>query len=234
MQFYGALNDFLPTRHRNQYLTVIFNGDQSYKHLIESLGAPHPEIAFILVNDQRTDLNQIARPDCVVKVFPYDPGDPQIRPINLRFVLDGHLGKLTSYLRILGLDVCYTFDAADETLAAISATESRILLTRDRGLLKRNQVKYGYCIRDQNPRQQLQEVIQRYDLLQEVHPFTRCPHCNGLLQPVEKNAVLERLPANTIRYFDLFWQCIDCQKIYWQGSHYQCLQTWLKGLLANR
>lgn len=233
IQFLGALNDFLPPRCRDRWFSISFNDGQTFKHLIESLGAPHPEIAGILVDDCRAELNQIAWPDSRVQVFPYPAGDPRIRPAVIHFVLDGHLGKLTSYLRILGFDVRYHFDAKDETLAALSASENRILLTRDRGLLKRNQVAFGYCIRDQNPRRQLLEVIRRYDLLSEIRPFTRCPRCNGLLVPAEKSAVIDQLPANTVQYFQRFWQCRDCQKVYWQGSHYQHIQDWLNTLLEN-
>lgn len=233
IQFMGNLNDFLPLHQRGREFTLTFNDGQTFKHLIESLGAPHPEIAGIMVNGCHADLNQIAWPDCAVVVIPYEPGDPRIRPADIRFVLDGHLGKLCSYLRILGFDVSYTFEAKDETLAAVSANENRILLTRDRGLLKRNQVVFGYCVRDQYPRRQLLEIIRRYDLMRELHPFTRCPRCNGILIPVEKSAVRDRLPANAILLFDRFWQCQDCQQVYWQGSHCQRIQDWLNTLDAN-
>ncbi|GAP14543.1 uncharacterized conserved protein [Longilinea arvoryzae] len=229
----GALNDFLPKDHPEPTIRVAFQGSQTYKHLIESLGVPHPEIAEIRVNGNPDEVNQIALEDCTVEVFPYQPGDPRIRPEVIRFVLDGHLGKLTSYLRLLGFDVDYRYDADDPTLAEISATENRILLTRDRGLLKRNQVHFGYWIRAQDPRQQLVEVIRRYGMAGEILPFSRCPKCNGVLHTVEKAAVLPNLLPQTRVYYDRFWQCPDCGQIYWQGSHYQHLQTWLNGFLAN-
>lgn len=229
----GSLNDFLPAQQREQTVEICFQGDQSYKHLIESLGVPHPEIASIRVDGASSEIDRIAQDGCVVEVYPYRPGDRSIRPSLIRFVLDGHLGKLASYLRILGFDVRYANSANDETLAIFSANEDRILLTRDRGLLKRNLVRYGYWIRDQNPRQQLLEVILRYDLAPTIHPFTRCPKCNGLLSPVEKEAVAERLLPSTLENYDCFWRCAACQQVYWQGSHYQRIQSWLRALLAN-
>jgi uncharacterized protein len=58
-----------------------------------------------------------------------------------------------------------------------------------RGLLKRNQVTHGYCVRATDPRQRLAEVIHRFDLTGAAHPFTRCLRCNGLLHPASKDAV---------------------------------------------
>lgn len=231
--FLGELNDLLPARQRGRAIAVSFDGMQTYKHLIESLGVPHPEVASIRVDGLPAELSEIARPDCTLQVAPYEPGDARLRPPLTRFILDGHLGKLASYLRILGFDVIYAAGAVDEALAAISAAENRILLTRDRGLLKRNLIRYGYCLRDQNPRSQLLEIVRRYDLLLELQPFTRCPQCNGLLQPVEKEAVAPQLLSNTLACFDQFWQCADCRKAYWRGSHYQRIQNWMNALLTN-
>jgi len=229
----NSLNDFLPARLRGKSVTVEFRTNQTFKDLIESIGVPHPEIAGIQVNGQNSGLNETAIPDSMVDVIPYEPGDPRIRPSNICFVLDCHLGKLASYLRILGFDVAYANDAKDETLAEISASENRILLTRDRGLLKRNRVQFGYYVRSQNPRSQLIEIIHRYHLGSEIQPFTRCPLCNGCLRPVEENDVSQLLPAKTRTYFDHFWQCVSCRKVYWQGSHYQRIQGWLKTFLES-
>ncbi len=229
----GSLNDFLPAKRRNEVIQVTFQGDQTYKHLIESVGVPHPEIDRILVNSQPADLNHIAQDKDAVEVFPYPPGDSRIRPSSPDFVLDGHLGKLASYLRILGFDVSYRFDSDDASLAALSASENRILLTRDRGLLKRNQVQYGYWIRSQAPRLQLLEILQRYDLAGALHPFTRCPKCNGELQPVEKNKIASRLLPSTRASYEQFWRCSNCQQIYWQGSHYQRIRDWMNGFLPE-
>jgi len=228
-----SLKVFLPARLRGQAVTIEFGNHQSFKHLIESLGVPHPEIAGIRVNGQPGELSEIALNGSTVEVISYSDGDPRIRPPAICFILDCHLGKLASYLRILGFDVQYANDTKDETLAEISASENRILLTRDRGLLKRKRVQFGYSIRSQNPHSQLIEVINHYRLSGEIQPFTRCPLCNGCLQPVEKSDVSHLLPAKTKIYFDHFWQCDSCGKVYWQGSHYQQILDWMKTSLDN-
>ncbi len=225
------LNDFLPARLRGQAVTIEFGNNQSFKHLIESIGVPHPEIAGIRVNGQPGELSEIALNGSTVEVISYADGDSRIRPPAICFVLDCHLGKLASYLRILGFDVEYANDAKDKTLAEISALEKRILLTRDRGLLKRNRIQFGYFIRSQDPRNQLLAVIHRYGLYNEIHPFTRCPLCNGCLQPAAKSDVIDLLPVKTRTFFDCFWQCDSCGKVYWRGSHYQRIQEWMKQFL---
>jgi uncharacterized protein len=137
-------------------------------------------------------------------------------------VLDGHLGRLARYLRMLGLDATYDRLADDARLARISAGEERILLTRDRGLLKRSVVRLGYLVRDDDPRRQLDEVVARYPVAQSAVPFSRCVGCNGAIRPVDRAAVLDRLAGEprTLKYFDRFGRCDGCGAIYWAGSHY--------------
>jgi uncharacterized protein with PIN domain len=159
-----------------------------------------------------------------------------VRPQPLReprFVLDTHLGRLAAYLRLLGFDTVYRNDCADEELARLSSSEGRILLTRDRGLLKRGLVTHGYCIRDTNPRQQLIEVLRRFDLCQAVAPFRRCIRCNGSLQPVSKEAISHRLLPRTRQYYDEFHICQGCDRIYWQGSHYRRMQQFIASVLET-
>jgi uncharacterized protein with PIN domain len=161
----------------------------------------------------------------------------RVRPRPLRetrFILDVHLGRLAVYLRMLGFDAFYRNDYADEELARLSSQEGRILLTRDRGLLKRNLVTHGCCIRATNPRQQLVEVLRRFDLFASLDPFSRCLHCNGQLQKVDKEAVSDRLPPQTRMYYDEFRRCQNCDRVYWPGSHFQRMQQFIESVLRDR
>ncbi len=136
-----------------------------------------------------------------------------------RFIADNHLGRLAAYLRMLGLDTLYRNDYQDEELAQVSAREGRVLLTRDRRLLMRSQVLYGCCLRSALPVEQLGEVVRRYGIDREAHPFERCLRCNHPLQPVSKSAVIDRLQPLTRRYYDEFSICPSCNQVYWRGSH---------------
>jgi len=139
----------------------------------------------------------------------------------VRFVLDGHLGRLAAYLRMLGFDTWYQNHIDDAVLAEISKNEQRILLTRDQGLLKRSTVTHGYWVRATMPREQLREISTRFDLQRMARPFTRCLSCNGLLKSATLDEVTSEVPENAARFYAEFWRCAACGKVFWQGSHYQ-------------
>ncbi len=238
-RFYGELNDFLPSRRRGIEFDRRFDDRPAVKDAIEALGVPHPELDLVIVNGRPVPLaHRIADGDrvSVYPVFgsieldpadrvglPLPPGEPP------RFVLDGHLGRLAAYLRMLGFDSWYRNDAGDEDLAAISRDDDRILLTRDRALLRRGSVVRGRFVRSDQPREQLREIVERFGLGPLAAPFTRCLRCNGRLVPVSREEVLDHLQPLTRRYYDLFARCPDCDAIYWHGSH----RTRMERLVAS-
>ena len=228
--FVGRLNDFLPRDQRGQTIRVDFRGRQSIKHLAESLGVPHPEIGQVRVNGQEGTPSSITQDGDRVEVDPVPNGSP-IAP---RFVLDGHLGRLAAYLRMLGFDCLYESDYDDEELAKIASQESRILLTRDRRLLMRKSVEHGYCLRSLDSIEQLSEVLQRFELAKQIVPFHRCLRCNHPLEPVAKEVVFDRLEPLTKLYFDEFQICPACQQIYWKGSHYKRMQKLIRAITHRR
>ncbi len=197
LRFYAELNDFLPRERRQAPFAHTFAGRRSVKDLIEALGVPHTEVDLILVKGVSVDFSYLPQDGDQISVYPvFEAVDisplVRLRPRPLRepkFVLDAHLGKLASHLRLMGFDTLYQNDYADETLARVSETEKRLLLTKDRGLLKRRQVTHGYLVRGTDPELQLREVLSRFDLFDAVRPFTRCLNCNGSLVHRLKAAV---------------------------------------------
>jgi len=117
-------------------------------------------------------------------------------------------------------------------LAQLSKEEHRILLTRDQGLLKRSAVTHGYWVRATAPREQLREVMARFDLQQQTKPFTRCLSCNGLLQLASRAEVKDQVPENAARFYSEFWRCAACGKVYWPGSHYQRMTRLIEESIA--
>ncbi|RME90159.1 MAG: twitching motility protein PilT [Anaerolineae bacterium] len=215
LTFLGDLNLFLPGGKRE--VTCTFRGRQTVKHLIESLGVPHTEVGEVNRQGQRVRLDYIPRNKEHLTVHPPAPGC-EVEP---RFLLDAHLGRLTAYLRMLGFDCLYRNDYDDAELTAIVQREGRILLTRDRRLLMRKAIRYGYCLRSSDPQEQLHEVVRRFDLTGKISPFQRCLRCNHPLQPVPKREILHRLEPLTKKYFNEFHICPHCDQIYWKGSHYE-------------
>ena len=239
--FYAELNDFLPREKRQVKIIHNFSERASIKDTIESLGVPHPEVYYIKVNDIYVDFSYIVRDGDIIHVYPISVTDlntptVSVRPQSLsvnRFVLDIHLGKLATSLRLLGFDTLYRNDYADEELAEISHTQVRILLTRDKGLLMRSLVTYGYYVRSTNPQQQILEVLRRFNLFKLVSPFQRCLRCNGLLAPIAKQLVIDQLPESVQLQNNEFHQCQDCKQIYWKGTHYERLQQVIEGVLNS-
>ncbi len=238
VRFYARLNDFLPPDRRQVTFAAPVEGRVAVKDLIESLGVPHPEVDLILVGGVSVDFAHLVRDGDRIAVYPvFETIDVapllRVRPPPLpeaRFVLDTHLGKLAAYLRMLGFDTLYRNDAADEALARVSRDERRILLTRDRGLLKRSLVTHGYFVRATAPWDQVVEVLRRFDLFGSLAPFQRCLGCNGLLAPVPKDQVADRLPPKTRQCYDDFRLCEGCGRIYWPGSHHQRMQRLIEDL----
>lgn len=225
--FFGRLKDFLRKEQRGQAIRAEFHGRQSIKHLAESLGVPHPEIGQVQVNGREGTLSTITQHGDRVEVHPVPDGCP----IEPRFVLDNHLGRLAAYLRMLGFNCLYRNDYQDEELAETAQKEERILLSRDRRLLMRKAVTHGYCLRSLDSLEQLSEVVRRFDLASRVTPFHRCLRCNHLLEPVAKEAVLDRLEPLTKLYFDEFQICPACGQIYWKGSHYEKMRHLIEEII---
>lgn len=227
---YDDLNFFLPRRQKNKPITHSWEWKASIKDMIESLGVPHPEIDLIIVNDASVNFDYIMQDGDDVHVYPipyYEthPIENKTRIIpefegRPQFILDTHLGRLASYLRMMGFDTLYRNDYPDDELAEVSNAEQRILLTRDIGLLKRSLVVHGYYVRNTNPRKRLHEIAHRYHLIKKIEPFKFCMRCNGLLNPVDKADIIDQIPAKTAEFYTEFHQCDTCEQIYWKGSHY--------------
>jgi uncharacterized protein len=218
-RFHGELNGFLPPALRDREFEHSAGDTDTLKHVIESLGVPHTEVA-------RTDVEGET-----VDVWPHQPPVPLDEA---RFVLDGHLGRLAAYLRMLGFDVRYDRFADDAVLARICREERRVLLTRDVGLLKRRDVEQGCFVRAHKPHDQLRDVIQRYGLAGRIAPFTRCMDCNGELVRVAKAEVEDALPPHTRQTKTEFSRCVECGKVYWKGSHHAAMLNVVRETVGER
>ncbi len=235
IRFYAELGDLLSPERRGREFEHAHPSGGAVKDLIEGLGVPHTEVDLVLVDGRSVGFSHPVGNGARVSVFPVfealDVGPVtrvRSQPLRrVRFAADVHLGRLAGYLRLAGFDTLYRNDWSDEEIVATALHEHRIILTRDRGLLMRAAVTHGYLVRRIYPRQQLPEVLERFDLWGSVQPFARCSLCNGAVQPVEKAEVAAHLPPLTARHYQEFWRCACCGQIYWKGSHYQSLERLL-------
>ena len=181
LRFYEELNYFLPPEKRKRDIPSHFREGTPVKKVIEDMGIPHTEVDLILVGGESVDFTYRLRDGDRISVYPvfesFDVrGVSKVRPEPLRqirFILDVHLGKLATSLRMLGFDSLYSNTYDDEYLVETALGEKRIILTRDRELLKRRAVTHGYCVRSKATLVQLEEVIKRFQLEKDGKPASK-------------------------------------------------------------
>ena len=242
MRFYAELNDLLPAHRRREKEHLFrFVGKNTVKDAIEAYDIPHTQVDLILVNDEPVTFDHLLKPGDRVAVYPVFEsldidGVTALRPAPLRrmaFILDVHLGKLARLMRTAGLDTLYRNDLKDEEIIRIALQEYRIILTRDKGILKHKVVTHGHWIHETHPRKQFVEVLRRFDLVKKIKPFTRCTWCNVPLEPVDKKEIEHRLQPLTRKHYTVFMRCPVCDRIYWQGCHYQKMKERLDELIRE-
>lgn len=203
----------------------------SIKDVIEALGPPHTEIGSIEADGREIGFGQLFEPGAQVDVWPLAPPFDVLRPSLLRpeplpriaFAVDANAGRLATLLRTLGFDTAYDRTLDDAPLAELAAREGRIVLSKDRSLLKRSLVVFGCLIRADDPHQQLRAVLRLFGLHPPYHLFSRCLLCNAALERVPKAEIMHRLLPLTRRHYSDFHRCPRCDKIYWPGSHHDRL-----------
>ncbi|MEV7686204.1 Mut7-C RNAse domain-containing protein [Streptomyces bungoensis] len=218
-----GLRLFVPPARRAGTTALTTDGAATLGHVIESLGVPLTEVGALVVDGREVPPSHIPAAGEHVAVRAVTrpqrvPGAP------LRFLLDVHLGTLARRLRLLGVDTAYeSTDIGDPALAARSAAEKRVMLSRDRGLLRRRELWAGAYVYSTRPEEQLRDVLDRF--APELRPWTRCTACNGLLRRATKDEVAEQLQHGTRRTYDVFARCTACGRAYWKGAHHDQLEA---------
>lgn len=238
-RFYQELNDFLKKPYRKHRFVITFNGTTTVKDAIESLGVPHTEVDMITVNGSPVNFTYRIQDNDDIAVYPvfesFDISETQLLREQVKrepkFILDVHLGKLVKYLRMAGFDCLYDVSLVDKQIIDISILHQRIILTRDKGILKNGRVTHGMFVRATTPTQQFREVISRLQLERFVKPFTRCTACNEPISQVEKKEISDQLLPLTRKHYTEFFRCTGCNKIYWEGSHYKRMKQLMDSIL---
>ncbi|SDY58972.1 hypothetical protein SAMN04515617_11716 [Collimonas sp. OK242] len=241
-RFYEELNTFLPIERRKRAFDAVSARAATTKHMIEALGVPHTEVELVLVNGETAGFDRLLRDGDRVAVYPkFEALDisPLLRvrghPLRKsRFIADAHLGGLAHLLRMTGFDTLYDNNFRDSAIASIAEKEERIVLTRDRELLKRRIITHGCYVHALKPARQLKEIFDRLDLARSARPFTLCLQCNAPLRSIDKALVEERLPPKVSAHFERFSTCDLCQRVFWEGTHWRSMQALLAELTATK
>ncbi|GAA2551134.1 MULTISPECIES: Mut7-C RNAse domain-containing protein [Streptomyces] len=231
VEFAPELLLFVPQARSAGTLKTATDGVSSLGHVIESLGVPLTEVGALLVDGREVPASHVPAAGEAVTVRTV--AHPQRVPgAPLRFLLDVHLGTLARRLRLLGVDTAYeATDIGDPALAARSAAEKRVMLSRDRGLLRRRELWAGAFVYSTRPDEQLQYVLDRFR--PGLRPWTRCTACNGLLREATKEQVADQLKGGTHRTYDVFAQCTACGRAYWKGAHHEQLEAIVERALTG-
>ena len=233
MRFYAELNELLPEQWRQREFTCRFVGTPSVKDTIEAIGVPHTEVDVILVDGKSVDFAHRLHGGERVAVYPvFERCDvssvTRLRPAPLRetrFIADVHLGTLARNLRLLGFDTAWERDLDDVTIIDRALRERRIILTRDRGILKNGNVTHGYWLRATDPQEQLEETVRALDLAGSIEPYVRCMECNGELEDIARSEAARSVPLQVFLVHRDFKRCRCCGRIYWRGSHFRRLDA---------
>ncbi len=239
-RFYEELNDFLAPERRRREFDAVCARAATVKHMIEALGVPHTEVELVLVNGESVGFDRLLHDGDRVSVYPkFEALDitPLLRvraqPLRrTRFVADAHLGGLAHLLRMMGFDTLYDNHFEDAEIETIAAREGRIVLTRDRELLKRRTITHGCFVHALKSALQLREVYDRLDLARSARPFTLCLACNAPLRAVDKAVIEDLLPPRVREHYQRFSTCDQCGRVFWEGSHWQRMRAIVDQLRA--
>ena len=240
-RFYQELNDFLAPERRGREFACCCAPAATAKHMIESLGVPHTEVELVLVNGESVGFERTLHEGDRVSVYPmFEAFDVtpllRVRDRALRvssFIADAHLGGLARLLRMTGFDTLYDNHYRDDEIVRLALAQRRIVLTRDRELLKRRAVTHGCYVHALHPEQQVREIFARLDLVRAARPFTRCMRCNEPLHRIEKARIASRLPPGVGACQQRFSVCTACDRVLWEGSHWRRMREQVDALLAT-
>jgi uncharacterized protein len=150
-----------------------------------------------------------------------------------RFAADAMLGRLARWLRVLGYDTAYDIAIADPVLVRLAEEEQRILLTRDRHLLQELRPARAHEVRQDDPLQQLRELVLALALPSPRELFTRCLLDNAVLQAMDEADALPLLPDGVRPLATSVRRCPACQRLYWDGSHVRRMRAALERALPG-
>jgi uncharacterized protein with PIN domain len=230
IEFAAELRLFLRSRYRDGQVEAAVGGASSLGHMVEAVGVPLPEVGGLLLRGEPVE--RAYRPADGDRAQVLAVPRPQHVPVSPpRFLLDVHLGTVARRLRLVGVDAAYGNDLDDDTLIELANEQRRVLLTQDRGLLRRHRLWFGAFVRGARPDEQFGDLLDRF--APPLAPWTRCTACNGRLAPVAKEVVEHRLQPGTRRCHEEFARCESCDQVYWKGAHHERLEAIVNDALSR-
>ena len=152
-----------------------------------------------------------------------------------RFIADVMLGRLATWLRLLGCDVEYFRDIADEELVDRACRTGRVILTRDVELTRRRKARpIHFFVRGDSYKDQLRQVVERFSIDPYARILTRCLRCNVPLEKIDLSEARRRVPPFVYETQREFRACGRCGRVYWRGTHRFNAIRLVRGMLESR
>jgi uncharacterized protein len=240
-RFHRELNEFLARSQRDQAFACACPPASTTRHMIEALGVPHTEVEIILRNDRPASFDAPIENGDRIEVYPGGALAPEprtgarlrepLRKESLRFIADAHLGGLAQLLRLAGFDTRYDNHFPDDEIERLALAEHRVVLTRDRELLKRRALVHGCYVRALPPDAQWREVAGRLALANHVRPFRLCLMCNAPLRAASAEELGGRVPDGVLERHERFVTCDVCRRVFWEGSHWKRMRARIEELM---
>ena len=239
IRFYEELNDFLSPDSQKRDIGVSVDKECTVGSLIKSFELSHSQVDLILVNGRAVDFSYTLKENDRVSVYPvFETFDISSitslrkKPLrDLKFICDVHLGRLAKYLRMLGFDTWYENKYTDKKILDLSDIQKRIILSKNKKLLKNKNVTRGFLLQSADPHLQLMEIINYFDLKSSAKPMSRCLRCNGIIEKISKKALGHRAKPTVLERYDMFFRCTKCDHIYWKGTHFESMMRWIEKIL---
>jgi uncharacterized protein len=227
--FHGNTHELVRLPLQGGMLQYPLDRRAAIKDIVEAVGLPHTEVGRIVHAGRELTFHWIPEGGERIDIHPFTRAIPVTRATvlrpepfaGLRFLVDINVAKLARNLRMAGIDAASVPETGILEIARLANRQGRIVLTRNRELLKVRAITFGQLLRSENPLRQMAEVVQRYGLQGSFRPFHRCLQCNSELRTVAKERIIDRLEPLTKKYYNDFKQCGSCGKIYWRGSHHE-------------
>lgn len=143
---------------------------------------------------------------------------------DIKFIVDGMLGRVARWLRMLGYDTKYAGDLQDNEILEIAANEGRIILTKDYQLYRKANASgiKAVFVEGRTHIEKMVDLSRQLNISLEINiEKSRCPKCNSPIKPIEKESIKDKVLYSTYKTYNEFWICTGCSQVYWKGSHWK-------------
>jgi uncharacterized protein with PIN domain len=152
----------------------------------------------------------------------------------MKFIVDCMLGKLAKWLKILGFDAVFFSKIEDSELLILAHKEGRILLTRDNGLLEKSRDIQTLFIGSEDWNEQVEQVLDKYKLWQNIQPYSRCIECNVKLKELPKSRARNLVTPFVFEKAEAFAICPSCGRIFWKGTHHEDMEYKIDEIMKKK